>query len=195
MDYASLLDALGKASLFDLWRLSAAIRRALDDPNKNEAIRAHLRVGQCIRYFEGTENREIAGTVMEIKRSRALIQNDHDKKLWNVPFYMINLQGAHVDFHASRAKVSPDSLRVGDTVGYRSRTQRDVYGVVIKLNRKTATVRIATGQHWGVPYSLLFYILDAEQGTITEALDNQLTIGVARTEQRPDVDEIDRLPE
>ena len=52
MDYASLLDALGKASLFDRWRLNAAIRRVLDDPNKNQAIRAHLRVGQSIRYFE-----------------------------------------------------------------------------------------------------------------------------------------------
>ena len=81
MDYASLLDALGKASLFDLWRLNAAIRRVLDDPNKNQAIRAHLRVGQSIRYFEATENREIPGTVVEIKRSRALVQNDQDKKL------------------------------------------------------------------------------------------------------------------
>lgn len=195
MDYASLLDALGKASLFDLWRLSAAIRRALDDPNKNEAIRAHLRVGQSIRYFEGKENGEIAGTVMEIKRSRALIQNDRDNKLWNIPFYMINLQGAHVDFHASRAEVRADSLRVGDTVGYRSRTQRDIYGVVIKLNRKTATVRIETGQQWRVPYSLLFYILDAQQGTITEALDNQFTSGAAGAEERPDVEETNCLPE
>ena len=154
MDYASLLDALGKASLFDLWRLNAAIGRALEDPNKNEAIRANLRVGQSIRYFEAKENREIPGTVMEIKRSRALIQNDHDKKLWNIPFYMINLQEAHVDFPASRTKVRPDSLRVGDAVGYRSRTQCEVYGVVIKLNRKTATVRLATGQQWGVPYNL-----------------------------------------
>jgi len=195
MDYASLLDALGKASLFDLWRLSAAIRRVLDDPNKNETIRAHLRVGQSIRYFAAKENREIPGTVVEIKRSRVLIQHDHDKKLWNIPFYMINLQGAHVDFPASRAKVRPDSLRVGDAVGYMSRTQHEVYGVVIKLNRKTATVRLATGQQWGVPYSLLFYILDAQQGTIAEALNHQFTSGTAAAEERPDVEGTDCLPE
>lgn len=195
MDYASLLDALGKASLFDLWRLNAAIRRVLDDPNKNQVIRAHLRVGQSIRYFETTENREIPGTVVEIKRSRALVQNDHDKKLWNIPFYMINLQGVQVDSHASRAKVHPDSLRVGDAVGYRSRTQREVYGVVIKLNRKTATVGLATGQQWGVPYSLLFYILDAHQGIIPEALDHQLTSAAAGAEERPDAEGTDYLPE
>ena len=195
MDYASLLDALGKASLFDLWRLNAAIGRALEDPNKNEAIRANLRVGQSIRYFEAKENREIAGSVVEIKRSRALIQHDHDKKLWNVPFYTINLQGTQVDFHASRAKVRRDSLRVGDAVGYRSRTQREVYGVVIKLNPKTATVQLATGQQWGVAYSQLFYILDATEGTITAALDNQLTSTAAGAEERPDVEETDCPPE
>lgn len=195
MDYASLLDALGKASLFDLWRLSAAIGRALEDPNKNETIRAHLRVGQSIRYFEAAENREIPGSVVQIKRSRALIQNDHDKKLWNIPFYMINLQGAQVDSHASRAKVRPDSLRMGDAVGYRSRTQREVYGVVIKLNRKTATVRLATGQQWGVPYSLLFYILDAQEGTIAAALDNQSTRATPGAEDRTDVEGIDPPPE
>src|SRR3990170_1188621 len=195
MDYASLLDALGKASLFALWRLSAAIGRALEDPNKNQAIRANLRVGQSIRYFEAKENREIPGTVVEIKRSRALVQNDHDKKLWDVPFYMINLQGAQVDFPASRAKVRPDSLRVGDAVGYRSRTQREVYGVVTKLNRKTATVRLATGQQWGVPYNLLFYIIDAQEGIIAEALDHKFTSGAAGAEERPDVEGTNCPPE
>jgi len=195
MDYASLLDALGKASLFDLWRLSAAIRRVLDDPNKNETIRANLRVGQSIRYFEAKENREIPGSVVEIKRSRALIQNDHDKKLWDIPFYMINLQQALVDFPVSLAKVSRDSLRVGDAVGYRSRTQREVYGVVVKLNRKTATVRLATGQQWTVSYSLLFYILDAQQGTIAPALNHQFTSATAEAEECPDVEGTDCLPE
>jgi hypothetical protein len=195
MDFASLLDALGKASLFDLWRLNAAIGRALEDPNKNEAIRANLRVGQSIRYFEAKQNREISGSVVEIKRRRALIEHDHDKKLWNIPFYMINLQGAHVDSHASRAKVHRDSLRVGDAVGYRSRTHREVYGVVIKLNRKTATVRLVTGEQWGVPYRLLFYILDAQEGTIAEALDHQFTSGAAGAEERPDVEGTDCPPE
>jgi len=195
MDYASLLDALGKASLFDLWRLSAAIGRALEDPNKNEAIRASLHVGQSIRYFEAKENREITGSVVQIKRSRALIQNDHDKKLWNIPFYMINLQGAQVDFPASRTKVHRDSLRVGDAVGYMSRTQREVYGVVIRLNRKTATVQLATGKQWIVSYSLLFYVLDVQAGVILEALDHQLTSGEPRADERPDVEGTDCLPE
>jgi len=163
MDYISLLDALGKAPLFDLWRLKAAVGRILEDPDKNEAVRARLRVGQSIRYFEATENREISGCVIEIKRSRALIQHDHDKKLWNIPFYMINLQEQGVDAPVRpHQKVRRDSLRVGDTVGFRSRSNHDVYGVVEKLNRKTAAIRVTTGEKWVVAYDFLFHILDAQ---------------------------------
>ena len=187
MDYSSLLDALGKASLFDLWRLKAAITRTLEDPQKNEAVRANLRVGQYIGYFDFTENREILGQVIEIKRTRALIRHDHDQKLWNIPFYMLNVQGADTDTHFSRVhqKVNRDLLRVGDAVGFRSRTNREVYGVVTQLNRKTATVKLTTGEQWRVAYGLLFYVLDAQAGT-GEVIDLQITRDEPRNEEGPD---------
>jgi hypothetical protein len=178
MDYAALLDALEKASLFDLWRLNAAIARALEDPRRNEAIRAKLCVGQAVRYFEAKENREIGGRIVEIKRSRALIQHDHDGKLWDIPFYMIHLQGTGLDAQSSRVagKVRRDSLQVGDLVGYRSREHRDVYGVVVKLNPKTAIVQLPDGQRWKVSYGLLSYVLEAEDAAAARhgALQNML---------------------
>ncbi len=175
MDYTSLLETLNKAPLFDLWRLKAALARALEDPRKNEAVRAGLRVGQPIRYFEAAENREISGCVIEIKRSRALIQNDHDKKLWNIPFYMINLHGQNVDVPArAHQKVRRDLLRVGDAVGFRNRTNREVYGVVIKLNSKTASVRLTTGEQWRVHYVFLFHVLDAQVDPTQQSPHHQI---------------------
>jgi hypothetical protein len=175
MDYTSLPAALSKASLFELWRLKAAITRALENPCKNEAMRAGLRVGQSVRYFDETENREISGCIIEIKRSRALIRHDHDKKLWNIPFYMINLQAQDIDVPAkAHQKASRDSLGVGDAVGYRSRTNREVYGTITRLNRKTATVRLTTGELWRVPYGFLFSILDVPAGPIQETAQYQI---------------------
>ena len=178
MDYAALLDELEKRSLFDLWRLNAAIARALEDPRKNEAIRARLCIGQAIRYFDAKENREIGGRIVEIKRSRALIENDHDRKLWNIPFYMINLQGTGLDSQFSRVgqKVRRDSLQVGDLVSYRSREHRDVYGVVVKLNPKTAQVQLPDGDRWKVSYGLLSHVLDAQDAAASQhgALQNML---------------------
>ena len=172
MDFAALWAALENASLFDLWRLNATVGRALEDPRKNEDLRAKLRIDQAVRYFDARQNREIGGRIVEIKRHRALIRNDHDQKLWNIPFYMINLQGVAMDvpFSPDHQKVRRESLRVGDSVGYKSRTHRVVYGVVEKLNPKTATVRLTDGQQWNVSYSLLFNVLDAQMETIPERL-------------------------
>ncbi|MFH1915231.1 MAG: hypothetical protein ABIK45_13270 [Pseudomonadota bacterium] len=197
MDYAAFLDVLDKVSLFDLWRLNRAIARAMEDPHKNEAIRAKLCAGQTIRYFDARENREISACIVAVKRSRVLVRNEHDQKLWNIPFYMINLQGTDVDLHFPRIhqKVHRDSLRVGDSVGYKSRDHHEVYGVVVKLNRKTATVRLTDGEQWRVSYGLLFYVLDAQTGTIEGMLDHQVTTGEPATEECPHAIETDSAPE
>jgi hypothetical protein len=85
---------------------------------------------------------------------------------------MINLQGQDAGVPAkAHQKVRRDLSRVGDAVGYRSRTNREVYGVVIKLNRKTATARLTTGKQWGIPYGFLFHVLDA-QADPTQAEDS-----------------------
>ena len=114
MDYTSLLETLSKAPLFDLWRLKAAIARALEDPRKNEAIRAALH------------------------------------------------------------KVRRDLLRVGDTVGFRNRSNREVYGVVTKLNPKTASVRLTTAEQWRVHYGFLFHVLDAQADPTQQAPQHQI---------------------
>ena len=177
MDYAALLNALDKASLFDLWRLNVFIARALDDPHKNEALKTQLYVDQAVHYFNTSQNREISGRIVAVKRTRALIRRDHDKKIWSLPFYMINLQGADAGIHCSRphTKVQRDSLRVGDSVGYKSRSGREVYGVALKLNRKTATVRLADGEQWNVSYGLLFYVIDAQESAVQNLLDGNVT--------------------
>ena len=177
MDYAALLNALDKASLFDLWRLNVFIARALDDPHKNEALKTQLYVDQAVHYFNTSQNREISGRIVAVKRTRALIRRDHDKKIWSLPFYMINLQGADAGIHCSRShtKVHRDSLRVGDSVGYKSRSGREVYGVALKLNRKTATVRLADGEQWNVSYGLLFYVIDAQESADRVLLNSHVT--------------------
>lgn len=187
MDYAALLHSLDNASLFDLWRLNVFIARALDNPHKNEALRTRLSVDQAVRYFDTSQNREISGRIVAVKRTRALIRRDHDQKTWSLPFYMLKLQGADAGAHCSRShtKVHRDSLRVGDSVGYKSRSGREVYGIVLKLNRKTATVRLANGEQWKVSYGLLFYVIDAQESADQVLIDGRVTPVETRAEERP----------
>lgn len=57
MNYAAVLEALQQASGFELFRLRAAIDRALSDPERITAIRRCVRRGQRIEYFHTRDNR------------------------------------------------------------------------------------------------------------------------------------------
>ncbi len=149
-------------SLHDLWRLNIAIAKALEDPRKINALRSRLRVGQTVCYFDAGLNREISGRIIEIKRTRAVIRHDHDQQIWNIPFHMMKLD-ATVDgfqYAGTPQKMDRDSIRVGDSVGYVSRSHRQMYGVVVKRNRKTAVIKLTNGEQWNVSYGLLFPVIE-----------------------------------
>nr|MBS0021078.1 hypothetical protein [Gammaproteobacteria bacterium] len=87
MNYSKILDELSNASLFDLYRLEQAISRSLEDPVRIKKIKDSLKVGQPIEYFDAEENRLVEASIIELKKTRALVKNRHDGKLWNIPFY------------------------------------------------------------------------------------------------------------
>jgi hypothetical protein len=164
VDYVALLQRLNEATLFDLWRLQAAISRMLEDPARLAAIRRQLHVGMVVRYFAASENRDLTAEIIKIKRSRVLVRHLQDGKHWDLPFYMLNLQEVDTSIRTI-AKIQPvdrAQLRVGDRVGYMDRNHQERYGEVIRLNPKTATVQLTSGGIWRVPYALLFDVLEGQ---------------------------------
>ncbi|MCP4410310.1 MAG: hypothetical protein GY807_21700 [Gammaproteobacteria bacterium] len=81
MNYSKILEELNNASLFELYRLEQAIRRSLEDPIRIRKIKDLQKVGQDIEYFEAEENRLIEAAIIELKRTRVLVKNRHDRKL------------------------------------------------------------------------------------------------------------------
>jgi hypothetical protein len=153
MDYELIVSALQKASAFDLYRLQSAIGHLLDDPLRLNAIKRQLRPGMEITYFEPQENRLIPAQVLEIRRTRVVIQELPTGKRWTVPLYMINIEGADTDITPQENHVDRLSLKIGD---------HELFGAVIKLNPKRAKIQTRQGI-WAVPYSMLFTIIDGEQ--------------------------------
>ena len=91
MNYSKILDELNSASLFELYRLEQAIRHSLEDPARIRNIKNSLKVGQDIEYFDADENRLVEASIIELNRTRLLVRNRDDGKLWNIPYYHINL--------------------------------------------------------------------------------------------------------
>jgi len=84
MNYTAILEALGQASLFQLFRLNAAISNQLDDPTRIAAVKRVLRVGQTVRWFDSTENRLV---VVKLNPKSASIQVDAMR--WRVGYGLL----------------------------------------------------------------------------------------------------------
>ena len=98
-----------------------------------------------------------------VRKTRASVRELETGKVWTIPLYMINIEGATTDIEPRSQGVDRLSLRVGDRVGFEGRTGEEVFGTVIKLNPKRAKVETDQGI-WNVSYSFLFTVLEGEQG-------------------------------
>lgn len=162
INYNLILSELQKASTFDLYRLQAAIGKLLDDPKRLTVIKRQLKPGMEITYLNEQENRLIPARLLEIRKTRASVQDLESGKRWTIPLYMINLQEADVHIAPQRGNVDRLSLRIGDTVGFEGRDGQELFGQVIKLNPKRAKIK-TTNEIWNVPYSMLFTVIEGEQ--------------------------------
>ncbi len=163
MDFTKTLHELQHASLFELFRLDVAISKELRDPLKNHKLRARLRQGEHVTYFDANLNQLVGGTILAILQTRVRIKHIHDGKVWNIPFYMLNLDTIETEIIPTqdRPRLNSNTVKVGDQVGYISQSGEEVYGRVIKCNPKTASVIInKTGDEWRIAYPCLFPVIE-----------------------------------
>lgn len=164
MDYSKFMSELDDASLFDLYRLRVAIRKELENPRRIEEVKKMITTGDVISYFDENENRLIQAEVIELRRTRVLVKNRHDMKQWIIPFYMVNVEdvAADIKYSTTTKGMNRNELRIGDLVGYRSKSNENICGKVMRLNPKTVTIFVEPNQKWRVPYSMLYPIIDGE---------------------------------
>lgn len=170
MNYSDIVEALDKASSFDLHRISGAIERMLDDPIRIYKVRCQLRQGQSIAYFEARENRVVDATIVEFKRTRVVVRNTHDGRAWSIPYYSINVDAADVAIVRSGRQEGLDrqEVSVGDRVGFMAKDGRgECYGEIVRLNQKTVTLN-CNGEKWRVSYSFLFKVVGPDLDLVLE---------------------------
>lgn len=161
MDYSEIIQEIGTASGFDLYRLRAAIDRMLDDPKRIREVKRHIHPGEEVEYFEPSENRIIQARLLKFQRTRVIVENLHDQKQWSIPYYALNI-------HRTDAKIEEKTIEglgrnevsVGGRVGFIDREGYEQYGKVIRLNQRTVTLECENNM-WRVAYELLFEATDS----------------------------------
>lgn len=171
MDYSKILQNLSEASLFDLFRIKVAIDRELNNPARIQEVRARIQIGQTVEYFDETQNKLIQAKVLELKRTRLLVENLHDRRRWNLAFFYINIDKRDATIRVNPKKgIDRNTLKVGDSVGFQDRNNNELVGKVTKLNQKTASLIVNHSERWKVHYSYLYPVIDVETGVIDTCL-------------------------
>lgn len=161
MNYTDILSSLNQASAFDLFRLRVAIDRVLDQPGWMTAVRARLRVGQGIEYFDPQANRAFKGQLLEMRRKQAVVLDLETQKRWLINYSAINLDGADVEIREQpKEGLGRNAVAIGDVVGFVDRNQQQRSGQIVRLNDKTVTLMVGH-QQWRVSYALLHRIVDS----------------------------------
>ena len=97
MDYDLIISELRDASAFDLYRLNVVIGTLLEDPSRTMAIKANLRPGMEVNYFDEQRNRMVPVRVLQVRRRRVVVEELDNGKRWAVPLYSISIDGKPAD--------------------------------------------------------------------------------------------------
>ncbi len=166
MDYSEIIKVLETTSTFDLYRLQVAIGYLLEEPKRLKAIKRQLKPNQKITYFDRGENRLVKAKVVKLKQTRISIQREDNQERWTIPIYWVNMENIETDAPVPPNVVGLDKsqVRVDDQVGFETRDGEILYGQVIRLNRKTVTLVVDNQRKWRVAYSLLFPVIEGQEG-------------------------------
>lgn len=185
MNYSDVLEALQSASLFDLYRLSVAIRHEMENSERIKQLRQSFKEGDVVSYFDDTTNSLQSATVIQKNLKYVEVKNTKDQKHWRIPYYLLNLAHVNTDIHAKhQEKLSQNMLKVGECVGF-SKDGEQVVGIVIRLNHKTVTLITPNQHRWRVAYSLLFKVIDAEVANMFDPKQLAQWIEAESAEQSP----------
>lgn len=166
MNYSEILAQLKAASAFDLYRLRAAIDRALDDPAWMVAVQARLRVGQTVEYFDPQTNASHTGQLLELRRKQAVVLDKTTHQRWLISYAAINLDGADVEVREKpRQGLGRNEVAIGDRVGFVGRDHKERSGRIIRLNDKTVTLE-CEDQQWRVSYGLFHRVVDSDANIV-----------------------------
>ncbi len=174
MDYTHLLNELNKATLFDLYRLYAAMGRELNNPHRITAIKQTLRVGMELSYFHSAENRSVRSKILELRQKNVVVLDIEQQKKFIVPYYILNVDGIETSIHENPDTLTANNLKVGDCVGFNNKGQ-DMMGIIKRLNPKTVTLMTDSSGQWLVGYSYLFRVHEGEMST--EKLSKRIPLG------------------
>ncbi|MFT0173262.1 hypothetical protein ACLKMY_30395 [Paraburkholderia mimosarum] len=163
--FMDILDRLRQAPSAELYRLYVAIGKMLDDPRRILEVRQQLHLGMSVDYVGDNPLEPLSqGTIVELRHTQAVVQDGRSRRHWAIPYAAI-IPGRAAPVVQPEPPPSPRSkpeeFVIGDTVGFTDKHLNERFGIIVRLNTKTASIAVTGSEgHWRVSYGLLRKIVD-----------------------------------
>ncbi|MBT2327010.1 hypothetical protein J7E62_32480 [Variovorax paradoxus] len=164
-----MIEALEGASSLQLYQLKALIEGMLADPRRGIAARANLHLGQSVHFVDFRDGQMRRGKIIAMRDTQATVLEEGIKRTWKIP--CLAMQGYHgAERRDEQAPYEPppepapatthtSEFQRGDTVTF-DREGRNITGVIVRINQRTATLGTGDGGTWRVPFHALRRVLD-----------------------------------
>ena len=164
-----MVEALEGANSMQLYQLKALIETMLADPRRSMTARASLHLGQPVQFVDFRDGQMRRGKIIAMKDTQATVLEQGTKRTWKIP--CLAMQGyTEVERRSDQeyepppepvpAETSARAIQRGDTVTFDDRDGRNITGVVVRVNQRTATIGTGDGGTWRVPFHALRHVLD-----------------------------------
>ena len=165
-----MIEALEGASSLQLYQLKALIEGMLADPRRGIAARANLHLGQPVQFVDFRDGQMRRGKIIAMRDTQATVLEEGTKRTWKLP--CLAMQGYHgagrrdeqAPYERPPEPASATShareFQRGDTVTFDDRDGRNITGVTVRINQRTATLGTGDGETWRVPFHALRHVLD-----------------------------------
>jgi hypothetical protein len=165
---ARMIEALDGASSLQLYQLKALIEGMLTDQRRMMASRANLHLGQTVRFVDFRTGQLRRGKVIAKHDTQATMREEGVSRTWKIPYVAIEPLEASPGDTAKpydpppepATPTHPSGFNQGDRVSFKDRAGNTQFGVIAKINRRTATIETSDQKTWRVDFELLRHVVE-----------------------------------
>lgn len=163
-----MIEALQGASSLQLSQMQALIEGMLADTKRMTAARAALHLGQAVHFIDHRTGQVRRGKLIAQHDMQATVLEAGVSRTWKIPYVAIEaapkaLLEEPVVYDPPpepAARAGRDEFRVGDRVTFGDGKGHALVGLILRINRRTATLQTMDAKTWRVDFQLLRHVVE-----------------------------------
>lgn len=165
---SQMTEALQGASSIQLYQMRTLIDTMLVDTKRTIAARVALHLGQAVRFIDHRTGQARLGKLIAKHDTQASVLEEGVRRTWKIPYVAIEPAQSGPGEQSKPYDPPPEpakpqgrvEFKVGDKVTFDDAKGVAMVGMVMRVNRRTATLQTMDGKTWRVDFQLLRHVVE-----------------------------------